>query len=307
MTDTNALAEFNPAEDFAAALVALLPADQLNVDPEQLRKLLADAAAPITDQLRPLGLRARAMELQAQAGGLLDEADALEAHADLAKAAHVAEQAYAAAVAEAERLSSAVRELVAAERTAVDKLAAAAEHARLVQERVEELALAEAAPAVQSQAILERNAAEQVAGQFRARAEQAAAERVSGEASLTAARAVVRQCRTAVKAAQDALANPAVPPVSAITATLDGLRRLAMSIPMDPGGEASAMDLLEALATKTGLARMFRNQGRVAEREEQRQRAQSGFLPTAGAPRRAGAVITPPGTASIAPLVTSTR
>lgn len=301
MTDT--LTDFDPAGDLAASLVALLPADQLGVEPEQLRQLLASAAAPLTQQLKPLALRAQAIQLQQQAGDLLDEADRAEQHADLAKAANEAEQAHAAAVAEAERLAAVVQQLVAAERQAVDRLAGAAEHARLVQERVEELALAEAEPAEQTRALLERNAANQVAAQFRSKAEQAAAERVAAEASLTAARDVVRQRRAAVKAAQDLLATPPAVPVSTITATVDGLRRLAMSIPMDRGGEASAVDLLEGLAIKTGLARIFRNQARQTVLDElNRQQAQQ-FIQKPGRDHGPVNMAVPPPGVEISPFL----
>ncbi len=305
MTET--LIDFDPAGDLAASLVALLPQDQLNVDPDQLRQLLATAAAPLTQRLKPLALRAQAIELQQQAGDLLDEADRAEQHADLAKAADEAEQAHAAAVAEAERLAAVVQQLVAAERQAVDRLAGAAEHARLMQERVEELALADAVPAVQTKAIVERDAANLVAAQFRVKVEQVAADRVTSEASLATARDVVRQRRAVAKAAQDQMANPPAALVSAITATLDGVRRLSLRMPLDRGAQASVADLVEALMSQLGLDRIYVNRGRAAEQEDQRQRASGRLLPKAGAERRPGTVVPPPGTAPLAPLLAPTR
>jgi hypothetical protein len=290
------LADFDPAADFAAALVEMLPADRLGgVDRDRLRAVLADVAAPVTVAVRPLALRAQAMELQKKAGELLDEADALLYGGHLAKAADEAEQVYAAEQAEADRVADAVKEAVAAERDAVDRLAGAVEHARLATEHAEDLALAGADPAEQTDAIVRRDAARQVEARARAVAEQATARRVQAEASSATAREAARQQKLVAQRARALAVSPPVAPASRETATLDGPRRLMLGLPLDDVAREAAIDVVESLAINTGLARIWRNQGRKAVLEELNEQRNARPMKAAPDSRPVNEHYTPPG------------
>lgn len=262
------------SQDQRQQLTVLLP----------LLQQAAKAEVAQKEALRPMVVRGEAVALQKQAAAKFDEADALEQRALLAKAVTDARAALVDAEAEADRLASVHRQAAQAERDAADKYTAAQENARQCTEYAEDLALADADPAAQTEAIVKRNAAEQVAEGYRVKAESAATARVQADAALTAARDVVRRVKAALTAAQRVADNP--PPLMPGTLTLlfDGIRRVAF-------GEASAWPqehtdqvsgLVEELAIKLGVDRLFANRARRELQDEARAKASNAFLPPAG-------------------------
>lgn len=300
--------ETEPTAFFDADLVALLDDERFaGLTPEAREKLAvllpklqhaAKADAARAEALRPMVVRGEAVVLQQQAAAKFDEADRLEQRALLANAVTGAKAALADAESEASRLASVHDQAVATERDTADRHAAAQDHARLIGEQVEDLALADADPAEQTEAILKRNAADQVAGQYRAKAEQAAAERVAADASLAAARDVVRKAKVALTAAERVADNPPALTPGTLTLLLDGVRRYATGDTSgwtdDHVGQVSAV--VEELAVKLGLDRIFANRARRELEDEARAKAANAFLPPPGhalRPADAGTVFTP--------------
>lgn len=285
VTETDPLAAL-PLE-VRERLAPLLPVLQQAVD-----------AAVEADPMRPMVLRGEAVVLQQQAGELYDEADRLERDAALATAVAEAESALAAAETEASRLADVVRQATVEERDAADRCAAAQDHARLMAEEAEDLAREGADPSQQTEAILKRNAAEQVAGTFRVKAERAAAERVAAEASLATARAAARRAKTALTAAERVADNP--PPLmpGPFTLLLDGVRRFAFG--QTSGWSQEHTDqvagTVEELAVMLGLDKVFAARARKEIEGEAARKVSTAFLPKPGHPTRpsdAGTVFMP--------------
>ena len=269
-------------DDVLAAIPQELRA-LIEADP-QAREVLSRAVDVAGAVLLPTALRGEAAQLLELVGAKLDEADAAERAADLAKSVTGAQAALQAAEAEASRLAEAHRQAVEAERQAADKYTAAQDHARLIAEQVEDLALADADPAEQTEALVKRNAAEQVAGSFRAKAENAAAQRVQAEASLATARDVARKAKVALTAAQRVAENP--PPLAPgpQTLMLDGWRRVAFGRTTGWGDAEFGVvaGLVRDLAKLTGAERTIRNDERTRIEQEARERASNAFLPKPG-------------------------
>lgn len=271
----------------------------------ELLAKLGDAADGV---LAPWVLRSEAVQMLARVGELLDQADAAEQGAELAKSAAEAENALQVAETEVGRLAGVVRERVEAERLAADRYASAQEHARECGEQVEDLARDGADPVEQTQAILRRNAAEQVAGQFRAVAEQAAAERVAADAARVTAQAVVREAKASLKAARGAAQNPVSPGPSYITLLLDGPRRvdLKQTDGWSAGDWGIVADVAKFLAHATGAEKTIRRDERARFEREINERRSALVLPKQGhslRPSDPGAIVPPPGVAPIAPRI----
>lgn len=273
------------------------------------------AAGAVAGDLKAFLLRAQASKTQLDAAVLFDQADAVEQAASLNKVVVDTEDALRSAEEEASRIAEAVKPLVSAERAAADRYAEAAEFARQAREQADDLTREGASPATQTDAILKRNAAEQVAVDFRATAARTARERSEAEASLVTAREVVRRRKAAVKAARDAVANPPAVVPGWWTCRFDGLRRASAGQNLGSEGMAEVMQLVEVLAIALGVDRIFAARTRRAIDEEARRKVTGQYLQKqkalgqkqgvsgqASGSNEAGVILPWPGTPEVAPL-----
>jgi hypothetical protein len=264
---------------------------------------LLNSSDSATGDVKAFLLRGQASKMLIDAGTLLDQADAVELCADLAKAAAAADDALRAAEGEASQNADAAKQAVTVEREAADRYAEAAEFARQAREHADDLAIAEAEPAKQTEAIIRRDAADQVAARFRVSAEKATAARLTLDAISETSRGVVRQAKARLKAATGAAQNP--PPVepSFWTCQLDGIRRVAAGKDLGRGGMAEVSQLVENLAVVLGVDRIFAARERQRLETAAKQQRSAQLLPPPGAKRPSGVIISPPGSPPIAPLI----
>lgn len=282
-------------DDVAAQLNAAMDANPA------ARQAIAEFMGNAGGDLSALMLRAQASKAIGDAAKLLDEADRVEQRAALAKVVSDAEDTLRVVQAEADRLSDAVRGAVEAERVAADKYTAAAEFAQQARERAEDLALAEAEPSPQADSIVRRDAAEQVARRFQVSAERATAERVRAEGSSATAREAVRQAKTALKAAKVAADNPPFPEPSWFTCHFDGIRRLSAGKNLGSAGIAEVTAMVENLSVILGLDKIFAARERKRLEEALKRAPQPPQKASDQNQRPESQIITPPGTAPIAP------
>ncbi|HEV2347390.1 MAG TPA: hypothetical protein VGS97_25065 [Actinocrinis sp.] len=272
-----------------------------------LRDVLAgvmESAVPA--ELTAMLTRAEAAQFQQRAADLLDQADRIDHQATLAGVSAKADAALAQTEDDADRLAAELKALVEAERDAADKSGAAADHARELAELAEDLASQGADPAQQTDAIVRRDAARQVADRFHQVAERTTARRVTGEADLTAARGAVRQAKAAAKTAHDAESSPGTAPLTWWTLQLDGIRRLMAGQLKAADDKALASELVEQAAVAAGVDKLFAARTRQKLADDERARVSQRLLaPVPTGNRDASTIVAPPGVGPIAPLAGS--
>ncbi|MER6374870.1 hypothetical protein ABT255_42410 [Streptomyces mirabilis] len=246
----------------------------------------AATAAQLDTLLTPNLLRGEAVNLYQQAATLLDQADELELKAKLREAVLQLDAPFEAALQEEKRFVSAVETAIQDERTAEDEARNAAENHHLAVEAEREGQACKLSAAEQTTLLLTVRAAADVAARLQAAAEVAKAHRESLEQQLTAARQAVRERKAACEAASTLAQNPPAVPVSAVTALLDGFRRLTWGLPLDKQAMSVVAGVVEAAASKTGVTNWL--QASAVEQHD-RERASVAFernMPAKGHPFR---------------------
>ncbi|GAX52859.1 hypothetical protein [Streptomyces olivochromogenes] len=239
-----------------------------------------------SDTLTPNLLRAEAVKRQLEAGTLLDRADELEIRAKLREAVLQLDAPFEAALQEEDRLVKAVEAAIQAEREAEDEARDAAENYRLATEAEREGQLRKLSAADETALLTIKRAAADVATRRQATAEGAKTNRESLERRLTAARQEVRDREAACNAASQLAANPPMVPTSAVTALLDGVRRLMWGLPLDETATAVVAELIGAAAGMTGVARQIKAKAVDEHDRELANRAFERNMPAKGHPFR---------------------
>lgn len=235
-----------------------------------------------SDNVKALFLRGQAARRMQEAAALFDQADELEHVERLRAALRAAGPPRAAARQAVTAREQDLTAAIAAERAAQDRARAAADHQQKTVDAERQAQLGDADPAAQTDALLRARAAADVATRAQAAAEGATAARQHAEQALEQARAELARAERLEAAAAAALREPGPAAVGAITALVDGVRRLQHGGRLDPDSEAVALDGVLQLAEKTGVARRIRNTAREEFTEELRTRQSEAFMPRPG-------------------------